>query len=187
MNHSILSGRSTQPMRAYTFQRTEAESKDNMVYGTLRRTELTITSPCVFSRVYSNTFTMVNPMPESTLTLWQRRLYTPDRHFGFGFSTVRTPHSVSPHFTNSGSSHRRNGANSHITDMVWTYRSSIPMDRKGAVHLVHMISTCLCGAYRKEGGVSTRWKLTTKGGVTVSDPYCSDAVLFRQIVRMKII
>jgi hypothetical protein len=45
---------------------------------------LTIISPFVHSRVDSNTFTMVNPMPESTLTLCQRRLYPPMRDFGFG-------------------------------------------------------------------------------------------------------
>jgi len=39
--------------------------KKNMGYGTL---ELTITSPYVHFRVESNTFTMGNPMPESTLS-----------------------------------------------------------------------------------------------------------------------
>ncbi len=34
----------------------------------------------------SNTFTMGNPMPESTLTLCQSRLYPPVRDFGFGLS-----------------------------------------------------------------------------------------------------
>jgi hypothetical protein len=46
--------------------------------------ELTVTSPYVHSRVDSNTFTMGNPMPESTLTLFQSRLYPPVRDFGFG-------------------------------------------------------------------------------------------------------
>ncbi len=55
--------------------------------------ELTITSPYVHSRVDSNTFTMggqpyarvdLNPMPESTLTLCQSRLYPPVMNFGFG-------------------------------------------------------------------------------------------------------
>ncbi len=46
--------------------------------------EVTITSPCVNSRVDSNTFTLGNPMPESTLTLCQSRLYPPVRNFGFG-------------------------------------------------------------------------------------------------------
>ncbi len=43
--------------------------------------ELTITSPCVllFSRVYFNTFTLGNPLPESTLTLCQSRLYPPSQ------------------------------------------------------------------------------------------------------------
>ncbi len=39
-NHSILSGRSTQPVRAYILQCTDAESKNNLVYGTLRRSGL---------------------------------------------------------------------------------------------------------------------------------------------------
>ncbi len=46
--------------------------------------ELTIISPHVPSRVNSNAFTMGNPMPESTLTLCQSRLYLPVRDFGFG-------------------------------------------------------------------------------------------------------
>jgi hypothetical protein len=37
--------------------------------------ELTITSFYVPSRVDSNTFTMGNPIPESTLTICQSRLY----------------------------------------------------------------------------------------------------------------
>jgi hypothetical protein len=41
--------------------------------------ELTITSPYVDP----NAFTMGNPMPESTLTLCQSRLYPPVRDFGF--------------------------------------------------------------------------------------------------------
>ncbi len=36
------------------------------------------------SRVDSNTFTMGNPMPESTSALCQSRLYPPDRDLGFG-------------------------------------------------------------------------------------------------------
>jgi hypothetical protein len=46
--------------------------------------ELTITSPYVHSRFDSNTFTMGNPVPESTLSLYQIRLYPPIRVFGFG-------------------------------------------------------------------------------------------------------
>ncbi len=55
--------------------------KKNMVYGTL---ELTITSAYVHSRVDSNTFTTGKPMPESTLTLRQSRLFPPVRDIGFG-------------------------------------------------------------------------------------------------------
>jgi hypothetical protein len=48
--------------------------------------ELTITSPYVHSRVDSNTFTMGlgNPVPESTLTVCQSRLYPLAKDFGFG-------------------------------------------------------------------------------------------------------
>jgi hypothetical protein len=41
--------------------------------------ELTITSPYVHYRVDSNTFTMGNPMPESTLTLCLSQLFPPVR------------------------------------------------------------------------------------------------------------
>jgi hypothetical protein len=49
--------------------------------------ELTITFPCVHSRVDSNTFTMGNHMPKSILTLCQSRLclpINPTRDLGFG-------------------------------------------------------------------------------------------------------
>jgi hypothetical protein len=46
--------------------------------------ELTVTSPDVYFRVDSNTFTMGQPLPESTLTLCQsRRLYPPVKDIGF--------------------------------------------------------------------------------------------------------
>jgi hypothetical protein len=62
----------------------EAESKEKHGAGA-PVPELTITSPHFRSRVDSNTFTMGNPMPESTLTQWQSRLYPPPvRDFGFG-------------------------------------------------------------------------------------------------------
>jgi hypothetical protein len=48
-----------------------------------------ITSPCVHSRVDSNTFTMGNPIPpESILTLCQRRLYPLVRDFEFGLGVA---------------------------------------------------------------------------------------------------
>jgi hypothetical protein len=50
--------------------------------------ELTITSTYVHSRVDSNTFTMGNPVTESTLTLCQRRLYPLVRDFGFGLGVA---------------------------------------------------------------------------------------------------
>jgi hypothetical protein len=46
--------------------------------------DLTIISPYGHFRVDSNTFTMGNPMPESTLTLCQSWLYPSVRDFGFG-------------------------------------------------------------------------------------------------------
>ncbi len=59
----------------------EAESKEKHgVWDPMP--ELTITSPYVHSRVDSNTFTMGNPLPESTLTLCHSRLYSPVRAFG---------------------------------------------------------------------------------------------------------
>jgi hypothetical protein len=60
----------------------EAESKEKHVVWDPMPV-LTITSPHVHSRVDSNTFTMGNPMPEPTLTLCKRRLYSPARDFGF--------------------------------------------------------------------------------------------------------
>jgi hypothetical protein len=46
------------------------------------------TSTYVDARVDSNTFTMGNLIPESTLTLCQSRLYPPARDLGFGLSTL---------------------------------------------------------------------------------------------------
>ncbi len=61
----------------------EAESKEKLcVWDPMP--ELTITSPYVHTRVDSNTFTMDKPMPESSLTLFQSRLYSPVRDFRFG-------------------------------------------------------------------------------------------------------
>ncbi len=56
--------------------------------------EFNITSPYVHSRVDSHSFTMGNPMPESTLTLCQSRLnarvdFTPS--FGFGLGPCAHP------------------------------------------------------------------------------------------------
>ncbi len=48
---------------------------------------LTITSPYADSRVGSNTFTMGNPMPESTLILSQSWLYPPVRDKEFSLKT----------------------------------------------------------------------------------------------------
>ncbi len=61
----------------------EAESKENhCVWDPMP--ELTINSPYVDS----NTFTMGNPMPESTLTLCHNRLYPPIGDFGFSLCTA---------------------------------------------------------------------------------------------------
>ncbi len=59
---------------------TEAESKEKHgVWDPMPE----LTSPYIHSRDDSNTLTMGNPMPESTLTLCQSRLYPPVREFGF--------------------------------------------------------------------------------------------------------
>ncbi len=53
---------------------TEAEPKEkHVVWDPMP--ELTITSPFVHSRVEYNTFTMVNPMPESTLKVHKHEIF----------------------------------------------------------------------------------------------------------------
>jgi hypothetical protein len=54
--------------------------------------EFTITSPHVHFGVDSNIFTTSNPMPESTLTLYQSRLYPPVSDFGFGLYSSNFVH-----------------------------------------------------------------------------------------------
>jgi hypothetical protein len=54
--------------------------------------DTTIISPYVHARGDSNTFTMGNPMPESTLTLCQSRLYPPVR--GLGLWAPYTKHAI---------------------------------------------------------------------------------------------
>jgi hypothetical protein len=58
--------------------------KKNMVYGNYAGADYNLT--LFYSIVDFNTFTMGlgNPLPESTLTLCQSRLYPPVRDFGFG-------------------------------------------------------------------------------------------------------
>jgi len=70
--------------------------KKNIVYGWDPMPEMTINSPFVHSRVDPNTFTMGNPMPESTITpmpestlsLFQSWLYPPVRDYEFGLCTL---------------------------------------------------------------------------------------------------
>jgi hypothetical protein len=57
--------------------------------------ELTIASPYVDS----NTFTMGNPLTESTLTLSQCRLYPPVRDLGFGLWTLVSAEKATPPLT----------------------------------------------------------------------------------------
>jgi hypothetical protein len=56
---------------------------------------VTITSLYVHSRVDANTFTMGNPMPESTLTLCQSQLYPPVRDFGLASGSPASSQEVS--------------------------------------------------------------------------------------------
>ena len=56
--------------------------KKNMVYGWDPMPELTITSPYVDSIVDSNTFTMGNPMTESTKTLMPESTLSPSMQSG---------------------------------------------------------------------------------------------------------
>ncbi len=53
--------------KEYSFVTQKPNPKKNMVYGD-PMPELTITSPYVHSKVDFNTFTMGNPMPESTIS-----------------------------------------------------------------------------------------------------------------------
>ncbi len=94
------------------------EAESNKKHGVWDPTpELTLTSPhlmtYVLSRVDSNAFTMGNPLPESTLTLCQSRLYPTVRDFGFGLCpllglcsvSVSMPKFTSPLQTNTAHPH----------------------------------------------------------------------------------
>jgi hypothetical protein len=53
------------------------------------------------------------------------------------------------------------GSKSAARNMVWLYRSPIPVGEGGDILFVQMISTCLRGAYTKRGGeVSTLWSVS---------------------------
>jgi hypothetical protein len=100
--------------------------------------ELTITSPYVHSRVDSNTFNTGNPMPESTLTLCQSRLYPPFRDFGFGLRSrvgmqdrncsYATPcrAAVQKRGLNTGEAHDR-------LLFFWVPRNLSPIDRQARI------------------------------------------------------
>ncbi len=63
--------------------------KNKMCMGPYDGVDYSLTnSPYVHSRVDSNTFTMDNPMPESTLTLCQVPFYPTVRDFGFGLRSA---------------------------------------------------------------------------------------------------
>ncbi len=64
-----------------------AESKEKHGVWAYAGVDYCITSPYVHSRVDYDTFTMGNPMPESTLTLCRSKLYPAVRDFGFGLCT----------------------------------------------------------------------------------------------------
>ncbi len=116
---------------------TEAESKDKPG-GTLML-ELTITSPYVHSRVDSNTFTMGNPMTESSLTLCQSRLYPLVRDFGFGLRVWQCTYfrwSVSNMHL---SSKRRSFAYVHVPQSAYTCPWSCAF-RSRALHHVPLIT-----------------------------------------------
>jgi hypothetical protein len=85
MTHTQMHSHPRSPPSPRFFE-AKAESKEKHgVWDPMQ--ELTITSPFVHSTVDSHTFSMGNPMPESTLTLCQSRLYPPVRDFGFGLSS----------------------------------------------------------------------------------------------------
>jgi hypothetical protein len=61
-------------------------------------------------------------------------------------------HRVNSEFRLQWSSHGRKGAARRLIDMVWLYRSLIPVGRRGIVYLFRMISSYLQGV--SEGGES---------------------------------
>ncbi len=58
----------------------------------------------------------------------------------------RGPTELVQHSAYRRNSHRRKGAAIHIIDMVWLYRLSTPVGRRGGILLVQMKTTCLRGA-----------------------------------------
>ncbi len=58
-----------------------------------------------------------------------------------------------------GGKNRHKGAASRNIDMVWLYRSPIPVDSKGAIFHVNLKSTCLNSQRLEKGeeSVSTLW------------------------------
>jgi hypothetical protein len=85
------SGAAQELTRPYHDTTSEAESKEkHSVWDPVP--ELTITSPYVHSRIDSNTFTMGNPVPESTCRpkhyARESTLSPPVRDFGFGLSSL---------------------------------------------------------------------------------------------------
>jgi hypothetical protein len=71
--------------RKFTHPTDKAEAESKEKHGVWEpMPELTTAFSYYHFRVDSNTFTVGNPMPESTLTLCQSRLYPPVRDLGFG-------------------------------------------------------------------------------------------------------
>ncbi len=98
---------------------------------------------------------------------------------------IEEPTDLARHyFTYRGSSHRCKGAAGHIIDMVWLYRSVIPVGRRGIIFLFKMISTCLRGTKRggfAPSGQNPYWSISflasLEGGGTNSN-YSQKGVAF---------
>ncbi len=111
--------------------------KKSMVYGRDSMPELTITSPYVHSRVDSNTITMGNPLPESTLS--------PVRDFGFGLwkrtgsfsgQLLPVPEFIDPVFTKTSPKRSFSVIQNERFGLVFTKTGSINSGWSSPLHIV---------------------------------------------------
>ncbi len=64
----------------------------------------------------------------------------------------RGPTELIQNFSNRGSSQRGKGAARHTIDVVWLFRSALPVGMREILFIIRMIFTCPRNAYRGGGG-----------------------------------